>query len=147
MRLATALLPAATAAVLLSVPAAPAAAGKSKGPVRGAYTGATHQRDASGKTVYAGKVKVSLGPFSDPARVTRLELAAELACDDGTTKRVSVKKVIYGPQLDKERRFHLLYEGVTMDGRFTNSGRVRGTFTWVDGTCRVSDVAWDARKR
>jgi hypothetical protein len=108
---------------------------------RGRYAGSTAQPG------YTGSMVVSLGILSDPARVTRIELTARLACADGTTRDVRYGKVIaFGPQLDGKRRFVHRDGGLVLRGRVGRHGRARGSFSYAEDTCSLARATWTARR-
>jgi hypothetical protein len=132
-----------SAAVLSAAALAPAAA--SADAERGSYSGKTSQPANGDAQPFTGSMKVSLGLFSDPARVTRMNLTARLRCEDGTTRDVRYDKVIaFGPQLDRKGRFVHTDGGLVVRGRFGRGGKARGSFSYTVETCSVVGATWTA---
>jgi hypothetical protein len=127
---------------------APAAAPAGASVERGRYSGKTSQPAAGGEKPFTGSVTVALGYLSDPARITRVELTARLRCDDGTTRDARYAKVIaFGPKLKATGAFEYRDGGLVMRGRFSRSGKARGSFTYALETCSVTGATWSAAQR
>ena len=132
-----------SAAVLSAAVLAPAAA--SADAERGSYSGKTSQPANGAAQPFTGSLKVSLGHFSDPARVTRMNLTARLLCADGTTRDVRYDKVIaFGPQLDRKGRFVHSDGGLIVRGRFGRTGKARGSLSYTVEECSVAGATWTA---
>jgi hypothetical protein len=137
-----------SAAALCAGALAPAVAPADSVVERGRYSGKTSQPAAGGEQPFTGKVTVALGRFSDPARVTRVELTARLRCDDGTTRDARYAKVIaFGPKLKANGAFEHRDGGLVMTGRFNRAGKARGSFTYTLETCSVTGATWSAAQR
>jgi hypothetical protein len=135
-----------SAGALCACAIAPAAAPASV--ERGAYTGKTTQPATGGAEPFSGSVKVSLGLLSDPARVTRIELTARLACDDGTTRDERYGKVIaFGPQLNAKGHFEHRDGGLLVRGKVGRKGKARGSFSYTVENCSVTGATWTASHR
>ena len=134
-----------SAAVLCTAALAPAADAAVE---RGSYTGRTSQPANGATAPYKGSMTVSLGILSDPARVTRVELTARLACADGTTRDVRYGKVIaFGPQLNRKGRFVHRDGGLVVRGKVGRSGKARGSFSYTVDACSVTGATWTASHR
>jgi hypothetical protein len=137
-----------TATILCASAVAPAAVLAESSVERGRYTGRTTQAAEGGAKPFAGTVTISLGHFSNPARVTRVELTARLRCADGTTRDVRYGKVIaLGPQLERDGRFVHRDGGLEVRGRFGKKGRARGSFSYTVEACSVAGATWSASQR
>jgi hypothetical protein len=137
-----------SAAVLCASAFVPAAVLAESSVERGRYTGKTTQPPMGDAKPFAGSMTVSLGLLSDPARVTRVELTAQLRCDDGTTRDVRYGKVIaFGPQLDSKGRFVHRDGGLLVRGKIGRKGNARGSFSYTVETCSVAGATWTVSHR
>jgi hypothetical protein len=135
-------------AVVLCASAVAPATGLASPVERGRYSGTTSQPATDGGKPFAGSMAISLGRLSDPARVTRIELTAQLTCADGTTRDERYGKVIaFGPQLSSQRRFTYRDGGLVVQGRFTRKGKARGSFSYTVESCSVVGASWTASQR
>jgi hypothetical protein len=136
-------------AIVLCASAVAPATGLAASPVeRGRYSGTTSQPATGGGKPFAGSMAISLGLLSDPARVTRVELTAQLTCADGTTRDERFGKVIaFGPQLSSKRRFTYRDGGLVLQGKFGRKGKARGSFSYTVETCSVTGATWTASHR
>ena len=127
-----------TTASLLAVAAVTAALAPSvaqgAAPKAGVYAG-THA---------TGKVSFKLGALS--RRVVRVSGTAKLTCPDGTTRADAWDIPVFGPKTTAGR-FTFRGEQMVLTARFGKGGRVTGTLDRdVDG-CKVTGVAFTAKRR
>ena len=126
-----------TTASLLAVAAvtaalAPAAA-HGAAPKSGVYSG-THA---------TGKVSFKLGTLSK--RIVRVSGTAKLTCADGSTVDDRWDVIVFGPK-PAGGRVTFRGEDMVLTARFLKGGRVTGTLDRTNGDCRVTGVAFTAKR-
>ena len=128
MRTTTASLLATLAVTAALAPAAAQGAVKS-----GVYSG-THA---------TGKVSIKLGTLSK--RLIRISGSAKLACPDGSTRSDTWDLVVFGPK-PAAGKVSFSGDGIAVQARFLQKGRVKGTFDREVGDCKAVGVAFTAKR-